>query len=188
MLSISLYYVDFPPLSDTSTENLRYLSTDQALADLAHFIIEKKQEPGRENSKVILVGSSYGGTMATWFRVKYPHLVTGVWASSAPVHAKLDLYGYKEVSGKAFLDLGGPECYRTIQVAFHEAEQLIANREYTTFRDLFGLCKEFEGDNHYDVGAVFCLLSDILTGYVQYNQYESCYRGKIPIKIIIVFL
>lgn len=165
-------FVSYPNTRrDTSTENLRYLSTDQALADLAHFIAHVKREPGKENSKVILVGGSYAGTMVTWFRQKYPHLVAGVWASSAPVHAQLDLYQYKEVSGKAYLDLAGPDCYNMIKEAFHEAEQLIANRDYNRFSNLFSLCEEFDGSNYYDVGAVFCLLSDILTSYVQYHRY-----------------
>ena len=88
------YYGESRPTDDLSMENLRWLNVDQALADLAHFIIHIKETyPGTENSGVIMVGGSYSATMVTWFRQKYPHLVNGVWSSSAPLLAKVDFYG-----------------------------------------------------------------------------------------------
>lgn len=58
-----------------SEENLQYLNVDQALADIAYFIQEKKRELGKENAKVIVFGGSYAGNMAVWARLKYPHLI-----------------------------------------------------------------------------------------------------------------
>lgn len=73
---------------------MKFLNIDQALADLAHFVEEMRRAiPGAENSKVIMAGGSYSATMVAWFRQKYPHLVDGGWASSAPLLAKLDFVG-----------------------------------------------------------------------------------------------
>lgn len=56
------FYGDSHPTSNTSTENLRFLSVDQALADLAHFIHHiKSSTPGLEKSGVVMVGGSYSG-------------------------------------------------------------------------------------------------------------------------------
>lgn len=79
---------------DYSTENLRYLSIDQALEDVAYFIkYQKATIPGLSNSKVVVVGGSYSATMATWAREKYPHLIDVAYASSAPLKAIKDFHG-----------------------------------------------------------------------------------------------
>lgn len=56
---------------------MQYLTIEQSLADIATFIQFIQSEVGFD-SKVILFGSGYGATMATWARKKYPHLVSGV--------------------------------------------------------------------------------------------------------------
>lgn len=56
------YYGQSHPTNNTSTENLRFLSVDQALADLAFFITHiKSSSPSLANSGVIMVGGSYSG-------------------------------------------------------------------------------------------------------------------------------
>jgi Serine carboxypeptidase S28 len=51
------YYGHTLPTEDLRTENLKYLSVDQALEDLAHFIKFKKAQISQiRNSKVILIG------------------------------------------------------------------------------------------------------------------------------------
>lgn len=73
---------------------MKWNSVDQALADLAYFTTYiKTQIPSLANSKVILVGGSYAATMVTWMRQKYPNLIAGAWASSAPLLAKADFFG-----------------------------------------------------------------------------------------------
>jgi hypothetical protein len=77
-----------------SVANLQYLDVDQALEDLAHFIrVQKSTIPGAANSGVILVGASYSAMMVSWFRQRYPDLVNGAWASSAPIQAQVDFRG-----------------------------------------------------------------------------------------------
>lgn len=85
--------------SDLRTDKLKYLNIDQALADLAHFVVEmRKTIPGAEKSGVIMIGGSYSATMVSWFRQKYPHLINGAWASSAPVFAKVEFTGKQWVA------------------------------------------------------------------------------------------
>ncbi|KAA3458593.1 lysosomal Pro-X carboxypeptidase [Gossypium australe] len=62
-----------------------YLNSAQALADYAEIIADIKNNLQASHSPVIVIGASYGGMLASWFRLKYPHLALGALASSAPV-------------------------------------------------------------------------------------------------------
>ena len=46
----------------------------------------------------MVVGGSYSASMATWARLKYPHLVNIGYASSGPLRAVADFYGRKRNS------------------------------------------------------------------------------------------
>ena len=75
------------------------LSSDwfrQALKDTAHFISSMSDEHGL--STWITFGGSYPGALSAWMRLKFPDLVAGAVASSAPVYAKLDFHEYLQVS------------------------------------------------------------------------------------------
>ncbi len=54
-----------------------YLSSEQALADYAYLLKYIKQAKRAENSPVIAFGGSYGGMLASWFRIKFPHVCDG---------------------------------------------------------------------------------------------------------------
>lgn len=79
--------------SDTSTENLVYLSSEQALADAAYFIRGMTKKYLNSDTKWIAFGGSYAGSLAAWLRLKYPYLVYGAISSSGPLLAKIDFYG-----------------------------------------------------------------------------------------------
>ena len=63
--------------SDTSVANLKYLSSEQALADLATFREAMVKQFSLSKNKWISFGGSYPGALSAWFRYKYPHLVYG---------------------------------------------------------------------------------------------------------------
>lgn len=71
-----------------------YLSSQQALADLAYFITSVNiGYKFSNNTKWIVFGGSYGGSLAAWMRAKYPHLVHGAVSSSGPLLAEIDFQG-----------------------------------------------------------------------------------------------
>jgi hypothetical protein len=66
------FYGMSQPTVDWATENLRYLTPDLGLADLAQFATEKSEqfsyEHGIPHRRWITVGGSYPGAMSAWFR------------------------------------------------------------------------------------------------------------------------
>ncbi|XP_048538984.1 lysosomal Pro-X carboxypeptidase-like [Triticum urartu] len=68
-----------------SADMLGYLTSTQALADFAILITSLKQNMSIVDAPVVVFGGSYGGMLASWFRLKYPHVAMGALASSAPI-------------------------------------------------------------------------------------------------------
>ncbi|TXG73732.1 hypothetical protein EZV62_002311 [Acer yangbiense] len=69
----------------TNASTLGYFNSAQALADYAEVLLYIKKNYHAEQSPVIVLGGSYGGILASWFRLKYPRVALGALASSAPI-------------------------------------------------------------------------------------------------------
>jgi hypothetical protein len=76
-----------------NTRRDRYLSSEQALGDLAgfHSAMTRKYKLS-DATRWIVWGGSYPGMLASFARGKLPHLFFGAVASSAPVRAKADFF------------------------------------------------------------------------------------------------
>ena len=61
-----------------SVENLTFLNSEQALADLAAFVQAMNVKFKLSGCKWICFGGSYPGSLSAWFRLKFPHLVAGM--------------------------------------------------------------------------------------------------------------
>jgi len=88
------FYGESQPFDSQATGYLPYLSSRQALEDLAYFstfiqgqINANYSMPAGFYSKWLVVGGSYPGAMSAWYRIKYPHLTVGSLASSGVVNA-----------------------------------------------------------------------------------------------------
>ena len=83
----------FGPRDSFTPSGLRHLTIEQALADVALFAralpslvgCRGARGDGAARCDVVLFGGSYGGMLAAWHRLKYPHLSIGAIASGAPV-------------------------------------------------------------------------------------------------------
>lgn len=98
------YYGASFPVPDLSLANYRFLTTEQAAADLAYFAKNVKF-PGFEGTDLtasatpwILYGGSYGGAFAALTRKLHPDAIWGSIASSAVVEAVVDYWAFNEAA------------------------------------------------------------------------------------------
>lgn len=108
-------------------------------------------------------------------RLKYPHLVDGVWSSSAPLHAELDFFRYKEVMTKSIINVGGERCGRIIENAFKLMEDEIKKNRNRRLNTVLNLCTPL--DLKIDAAHLFYELSDIIAGLIQSHRFGDIERA-----------
>ncbi|KAI0403989.1 peptidase S28 [Xylaria palmicola] len=98
------YYGSSIPTENLSTANLRFLTTDQALADTAYFANHVKfaglehVDFSPEETAWIAYGGSYAGAFVAMLRKLYPDAYWGAISSSGVVEAIWDYYKYFEAA------------------------------------------------------------------------------------------
>lgn len=98
------YYGQSLPVADLSTENLRFLSTEQAMADTAYFA-RKVVFSGLDHldltapkNPYIAYGGSYAGAFVAILRKLYPATFYGAISSSGVTAAVYDFWQYYEMA------------------------------------------------------------------------------------------
>jgi len=97
------YYGTSFPTPDLSTENLRFLTTQQALADEAYFAqhitfpgLEHYGDLSSNTTAYISYGGSYPGAFSAFLRIQYPDIFWGSISSSGVTKAIYDYWQYFE--------------------------------------------------------------------------------------------
>nr|POF08663.1 lysosomal pro-x carboxypeptidase [Quercus suber] len=151
-----------------------YFNSAQAIADYAEIIINLKKNLSADSSPVIVVGGSYSGMLAAWFRLKYPHIAMGAVASSAPILYFEDLVpqdSYPVVVTKDFQE-ASLSCYNTIKQSWSEIDRVAAKPNgLSELSKKFKLCRGIDGGaNGTDI------LGRIFSGIVAYHgENRKCY-------------
>ncbi|CAK7210229.1 hypothetical protein SCUCBS95973_000708 [Sporothrix curviconia] len=154
------YYGASFPYGNLSTDALRFLRTEQALADTAYFATHVAF-PGLEGVDVtpgagapwIVYGGSYAGAFAAFARMLYPEVFWGAISSSGVTVAVYDYWQYYEAQ-RLFAPTA---CVHRTQELIHVADQILlaarddskgrgdAHRDYIGYADHVGQ-KPLHGD------------------------------------------
>lgn len=102
---------------NTTAEQWQFLTTEQALEDVVYFAEHFMLPPSAQahnpsvdlsNAKLhptqtpwVWVGASYPGARGALLRVRNPNTIFAAWASSAPVHAQVDMAAYYEAAERS---------------------------------------------------------------------------------------
>ncbi|XP_059574149.1 thymus-specific serine protease [Alligator mississippiensis] len=151
---------------------LRFLSSQQALADVAafHQFVTHKFNVSR-GSPWVAFGGSYPGALAAWLRVKFPHLIFAAVASSAPVRAQLDFAAYNQVVAASLSDPlvgGSTDCRAAVAAAFAVLDERLRGGRLAELAQDFGVCGGVLGPD--DGAELAASAADVFMAAAQYNS------------------
>eukprot|EP00759_Apiculatamorpha_spiralis_P032815 PhF_6_TR34173/c0_g1_i1/m.50003/K01285/PRCP; lysosomal Pro-X carboxypeptidase len=134
------YYGKSQPCAGGFTSCGAFLSVEQALADYAALITSLKAQ--YSVTRVVSFGGSYGGMLTAWFRMKYPHIVDGGIAASAPILGFVPEFDgaryWSVVSYDATPAAGSsPNCFNNVVNSIQAVRGGVAANELQT---VLGLC------------------------------------------------
>ncbi|KAJ9540830.1 hypothetical protein OSB04_027336 [Centaurea solstitialis] len=154
------YYGKSSPFKSLTTENLKFLSSKQALFDLAAFrqfyqascgyltcdvgnkSLNLKLNKTNVDNPWFVFGVSYAGALSAWFRLKFPHLTCGSLASSGVVLAVYNFTEFDQQVGES----AGPACKTVLQEVTKLVEEKLASNG-KELKSMFGATELYiDGD------------------------------------------
>lgn len=156
------YYGKSQPFSALSTENLKYLSTDYGVKDLAKFVLYGQSKLGLKG-KWVAFGGSYPGSLSAYFRAKLPELVVGSLASSGPVRAHANFQEYDEHVAR----VAGEACGNAVREIVKEIDGAVGTPRMEEIKKLFA--SEIVKD---DVDFLY-IVADVAAAAVQYGFHKD---------------
>ncbi|EJW82679.1 hypothetical protein WUBG_06411 [Wuchereria bancrofti] len=159
------------PFEDHSMESYKYLTVNQALADIKNFIVQMNEMffLDIEKPRWILFGGSYGGALAAWFREMNEELTIAAIVSSAVVQAEVDYYDYTKNLEYVLKEENAP-CAETIRLSI----KALIEKTYTVdgraeLGKVFNMCEPFtEPPIAKDIQFFLANILYTFGGYIQY--------------------
>ena len=154
-----------------NTSTLQYLTSEQAIADFAQFLTWFKSDSSTAcegkcvDVPVIGFGGSYGGMLSSWMRMKYPHILAGAIAASAPIWQFYGLVAptvYNSIVTRDYT-LDTPNCAAGIQKGWDILDFMAQSKDgLQQLTNIFRPCNisTFTPDN---VGSIWGFLSEAVS-------------------------
>lgn len=160
--------------------NLGLLSIEQALADYSNLLASLQANLSATSSPVIAWGGSYGGMLAAWFRMRYPHRVAGALASSAPILQVPGLMDPKAYNRILLEDFAGANAAAPAVVAAAFTGLLAAPRAaWPQLQAAMRMCKTWETVDDIYSSIYFVLNAWGFLCMADY-PYPSSFLGPLP--------
>ncbi|ESS30306.1 serine carboxypeptidase s28 protein [Toxoplasma gondii VEG] len=173
------YYGDSHPRPDSSVVNLQWLTSHQALGDLAAFVAHVKQQEAEEHPQdlapedvpVVVFGCSYPGSLAAYARAKYPASILGAVSSSSPVEASALFQAFDRVVQRVL----PAACTAKVKAATAVVERRLFSGEEEAVKVAakFGCGADVPMKTHDQRVALLYVIADAIAESVQYNRQPT---------------
>ncbi|OJD30507.1 serine family [Diplodia corticola] len=127
--------ISFNITTETDPEDMKFLSVEQALADVAVFASNFSHPAYPDvdltpsSTPWIFVGGSYPGIRAALMRELYPEIIYAAYAASAPVEARVNMSSYFDPIWDGMHRYGYGNCTEDVRAALLHMDELLADDE-----------------------------------------------------------
>mmetsp|Transcript_64794 Transcript_64794/g.180048 ORF Transcript_64794/g.180048 Transcript_64794/m.180048 type:complete len:468 (-) Transcript_64794:401-1804(-) len=154
------FYGESLPNGNVDTDNLKLLTVENALADLAGFIDWYTAEQGT-TGKWFAFGGSYPGALSGWFRKAYPDHTAGSLSSSGVVNAINEFTAFDERVATAI----GDECADNVRAVTAAFERAVVGEDATNATNadakaLFGCAADMWDEDYFYMLADSAAMAD----------------------------
>ncbi|CAF90612.1 unnamed protein product [Tetraodon nigroviridis] len=177
------YYGKSLPFGDASFQvpEVGLLTVEQALADYALLISQLREQLAATRCPVIVFGGSYGGMLSVYMRLRYPNLVAGALAASAPVLSTAGLGEPTQFFRDVTADFQSvePQCTGAVRGAFQQLRELAEDQDYGAIQKKLSLCQRPSSPQ--DVSQLYGLLRNAFTLMAMLDYpYSTHFMGSLP--------
>ncbi|XP_055940076.1 dipeptidyl peptidase 2-like [Argiope bruennichi] len=179
------YYGKSLPFGNDSFkgENIGLLSVNQAVSDYAFILKRFKETHKADKCPIIAFGGSYGGMLAAYMRFKYPNIIHGAIAASAPLYqvaGKVPGDVFFQAVTKDFHDIS-PDCEAQVRSAFSQVDKWAAMGQagYEEIARTFRLCKPLNSAQDYQHLLRWARNAFVSAAMMDY-PYAASFMGNFP--------
>ena len=130
-----------------------------------------------------MAGWDFGANYATWFALKYPHLVSGVWASNTRTFQTLEQNQTPQLVESVLRDFSSEACFNRIENGFRQLEEFMATNQTRIIERTFRLCFPLPYlDGDLDIWMFFDLIGIAIyldTAFLDKTLFEDLICGSL---------